>query len=348
MLKGKLLKNVFPYFNKIVTATQKERSLIEVKGENNQIIFTLFENAGSSIVYTVESEGSSFKGLFFEFKDLSSAFSKIKSNDDIEIVCDNYRMTLNINEETSYVVASTLKLNCVDEEGVLICQTTDYNLLKTIEEHKVFVSRGSMDYNNNLFFKLSDDNLSIFNTNDIAMVLNTINVKNTINDNKFAIANEDVSTIYKWINAIKNLDISILLSNNFVYFKTKNESLKLSLTKINNIDTLIKGFDTFNNVELKMINEYTLSSVKKVIFEEANKIDKEDNLLILSNSFDKVTDNNIIGLDKRLFLNIIKAVCDDSKIGVLDNELNPIIITHNEEGLTHKIIFNTITNKRGI
>lgn len=341
MLKGKLLKNVFPYFNKIITATQKERSLIEVKGINNQIRFTLFENAGSSIIYTVDNEGALFNGLFFEFKDLSSAFSKIKSNDEVEIVREYNRLKITVNGEEQYVTASTLELDCEDEESVLYCETTDYNLLKSIEEHKVFVNRGSMDYNNNLFFKLSEDKLSIFNTNDIGMVLNTITVKTTIEDINFAIANEYVSTLYKWINAIKNLNIAVLLSDNYVFFKTKNETLKLSLTKTNKIDTIIKGFDNFNQVELKMANEYTVSNVIKVIFDEFKKVDKEENNLILSSNFDKATDDNIT-LDKRLFMNMIKAVCSESKIGILDNELKPVIITNNEEGLTHKIIFNTI------
>lgn len=342
MLKGKVFKNVFPYFNKIITATQKDKSIIEIKATTTQIIFMLFENAGSSIIYTIPYEGVTFKGLIFDYKELSTAFSKIKSNDDVEIFCDDYRLELTINDEKSYVISSTLNFDIDNESKVInLCETTEYSLLKSIEENRVFVSRGSMDYNNNLYFKLSNNCLNIFNTNDIAMVLNTITVTNGVKDCSFSISNEYVSTLYKWINAIKNLKIEILLSDSFLFFKTKNETLKLSRTTPHNIDSIIKGFENINNVELNMLYQNKLENVKKDIFNETNKLDKEDNRLILSKTFNKHNTDNIT-LAKKLFIDTIKSVSEDSTIGILDNKLNPVIITNIEEGLNHKIIFNTI------
>ena len=340
MLIGKEIKKVFPYFNKIITATQKEKSLMEVKVVRGQLIFTLLESASLSIIYTISTDINDFNGLLFDYKTLASAFSKVKAKDEVEITRDEHRLKICVNDEEKYVV-STSESTVTGTKIEFICETTEYNLLKSIEENKVFSSRGSMEYNDNLFFSLKDDTLNIYNTNDIAMVLNSIKVENAKGDFTFAISNDDVSTVYKWINAIKNLKIEIALSDTFVFFKTKNEALKLSRTQAHNFNAIIKNFENVSNVKLNMVNEEKLINVKKSIFEEANKLDKENNILVLGSDF-KNHDENKISLAKKLFVETIKSVSEDSIIGLIDNPLKPILITNVEEGLNHKIIFNTI------
>lgn len=340
MLTGKEIKKVFPYFNKIITQTQKEKSLMEVKSVGGQLIFTLLESASLSIIYTITSDIKPFNGLLFDYKNLSSAFSKIKAKDEVEVTRDGHRLKVRVNEEEKYIV-STSDSTITGTNVEFICEITEYNLLKSIEENRVFSSKGSMEYNNNLFFNLKDDILNIYNTNDIAMVLNSMKVENAKDDYTFAISNDDVSTVYKWINAIKNLKIEIALSDTFVFFKTKNEALKLARTQAHNFHAIIKNFENVSNLKLNMLNEEKLINVKKSILEEANKLEKENNVLVLGSDF-KDHNENKISLAKKLFVETLKSVSEDSILGIIDNPLKPVLIANIEEGLNHKIIFNTI------
>ena len=173
------------------------------------------------------------------------------------------------------------------------------------------------------------------------MVFNKIRVEENHYNEAFAILNENISTLYKWINAIKNLEITIALCDNFVFFKTENEVLKLMLVKPHNFDAIIRNFENVDNLDLVMRTEDKVSSVKSEIYAEANKLAKDNNLLILSDNFTTANDSNI-KVDKKLFLNIINYVSDDSNIGVIENPLKPILISNEEEGISHKLIFNTI------
>lgn len=340
MLNGKDIKNVFPYFNKIITKTQEANSVMEVKSVKGQLIFTLFENASLSIIYTIANDGEDFTGLLFDYRTVYNGFSKIKSKDEVKISSDGHRLTIVVNEEIRYIVANTTS-EPSGSHVELLCKTTEYDLLKCIEESKVYSNKGAMDYNNNLYFNVKNNMLSVYNTNDIAMVLNKITVEDNVIDGSFAVLNENVSTLYKWLNAIKNLEIDIALSEQFVFFKTKNEVLKLMVTKPHNFNVIIKNFEKVDNIDFKMKTECSLASVKKTIYSEANKLDKEDNLLRLNDDF-TVANDSLIKLDKKLFLNTINFISDDSMIGVIDNPLKPILISNNEEGIFHKIIFNTI------
>lgn len=339
-MNGKEIKNVFPYFNKIITKTQEQNSVMEVKSVKGQLIFTLFESASLAISYTVKNDGEDFEGLLFNYRDVYNGFSKIKAKDEVSVSSDTHRLTITVNDEIRYVVSNS-KSTMTGSKVNIVCKTTDYDLLKCIEESKVFSNRGSMDYNNNLFFNVKNNYLNIYNTNDVAMVFNKIRVEENHYNEAFAILNENISTLYKWINAIKNLEITIALCDNFVFFKTENEVLKLMLVKPHNFDAIIRNFENVDNLDLVMRTEDKVSSVKSEIYAEANKLAKDNNLLILSDNFTTANDSNI-KVDKKLFLNIINYVSDDSNIGVIENPLKPILISNEEEGISHKLIFNTI------
>lgn len=342
MLKGKVIKNVFPYFNKIITETQKQISAVEVKAMKNQLIFNLIGISDISINYIIDNDGEDFDGLLFEYEALYAVFKKIKAKDDISFKPNQNILTISINgEDTSLISKINNESNESNEKSKakLLYETTEYNLFKCIEENKVLAESGSMDYNANIYFDVDDNVLNIYNTNDIAMSLNKIYIDENKNKCSFAISNEYISILYKWINSIKNLKVQILLSDEFVFFKTRNEFLKLKRVLSYN-DKIIENFEVISNMEFPIIDKVKIYEVKKNILDEANVLDKDEEVLKLSKNF--FNKGNDIKLNKKLFIKIINAVCEESIIGIVDNPIKPIIILYQEEGINHKIIFNTI------
>lgn len=335
MLNGKEIKKIVPYFNKILTDKQKENGKFQLKIVENQMIFNFIESENLSIVYTVQSECDNHDGLLFSYKDLSSTFSKIKVKDELDVSIEQNTLKVIINNQEERKAESVSNFTSTGTNVEYICQTTGYNLLKSIEENKVFSGKGSMDYNNNLYFSLNENTLRIYNTNDIAIVLNTIQIENSKKKYKFSIKNEYVSILYKWLTAIKNLNIKIALSNHFVFFITQNESLKVKIEKPQNLDIIINNFEKLNELNFNTIYQEKLINIKNSIIEESIKLDKENNILVL----DII---NQLSLDKKLFTEIIQVISEDSYINLIDNKIKTILITNIEEGIEHKIIFNTI------
>lgn len=338
MITGKELKKVFPYFNKILTAMQKERSFINIYCINGVLTFSLIESDSVCFQYIVKTDFNDFKTLSFNYSELECIFSEIKAKDEVSIYSTEYQLHISINEIIYTILSDTQQINA-EFEYMILTQTTNYALLKCIGTNKVCTNKPLLNYSKNIYFNLENNTLNIYNTNDIAIVFNSINCNFSGIKKQFAIDNDVVSDFYKWLVAVKNTNIGIGINDNYLFFVTKNELIKLRLIEVDEINTIISHFKSFSNIDLKLKREMNIALIKEDVLNINKGLTKEDILLSLPKSFHGL-DIKDINISKRIFVNFIKTALDESTIGIVDNTLSPILISHIDENYSQKIIIN--------
>ena len=213
MILGKEIKKVFPYFNKILTETLKAKTVVEIKSFNKRLIFTLITEDKPFIAYSIDSDLDEFNGLLFEYKDCVTALKSIKAKDEVVIKHNHKVLEVEINGEIKSTISPISTSNIKTITPTSICFVDLYKLYKSIEENKYIANKGLLDYHNYLFIEVKDSKMTLFQTNDIALMINSFSVNQVIKKNgAFVLSNNHIPNLYKWLDAIKNTTIEVLLS----------------------------------------------------------------------------------------------------------------------------------------
>lgn len=349
MILGKEIKKVFPYFNKILTETLKAKTMVEIKSCDKFLTFTLIIDEKPFISYSIESDLDEFNALLFHYKDCVTALKSIKAKDEVVIACESKALKVEINGEhhTNLSPISTSKLKTVSPTS--ICFVDLYKLYKSIEENRYITNKGLLDYHNYLFIEVNNSEMTLYQTNDIALMINSFSVNQVIKKNgAFAISNNHLSNLYKWLVAVKNVSIEVLISKEYLYFKTENECIQFEFETVNQIKELIAQFSKMNEIKFEYKTTIDIQDLKNVTSAELEKIknlkaegEKDIEILDISQAFN---------LDAPLYLKkklatLIPLLSYESKVHLIDNPLNPILIDCHDEIAKHKLILNTAKQK---
>lgn len=349
MILGKDIKKVFPYFNKIITDTLKAKTVVEIKSFNKSLIFTLITEDKPFIAYSIDSDLDEFNGLLFNYKDCVTALKPIKAKDEVIIKYNHKDLEVEINGEVKSTISPISSSHVKTIIPTSICFVDLYKLYKSIEENKYIANKGLLDYHNYLFIEVKDSNMMLFQTNDIALMINCFSINQVIKKNgTFVLSNNHISNLYKWLDAIKNTNIEVLISKEYIYFKTKNELIQFEIETVNKIKELTAQFNKMNELNFEYKTTIDIEEFKSLTSAELDKIkqlksegEKEIDVLDISQAFN---------LDVPLYIKkklgtLIPVLSSESKVHLIDNPLNPIMIYCEDEISKHKLIINTAKQK---
>lgn len=340
-MKVKKIKSICPYFNKILSATKKETVDINIEIKNNRIICVM--NDDDDVTYgldiNLDELVEGFENKLLKYKEFIDICSKLKASMNIDLIVENDKLVSFINGDRDKE-ATIIKDNNIEAfNGVDLFKTKDYLLLKSFNKNKVFAKKGMFDYQNNTFLNLENSTLSITSTNEIGIALSQINVKNEIEKKSICLKNEYIPVIVRWLNAIKELEIVVSVSDSVIEFKTESEFLRIPTNKCINVDKTISMLNNFRNCKFEISEKFELDKIKMDLSNLIKEAEKDAYSISIENVI-----NSKINVQRVLFKDCLNSMDEYGSLSIVDSKLKILIFEEKDEELDNIVIFNSIIN----
>lgn len=229
------LKKVKTFYNKFVTNIKRTSTNIKVEGFNGNLIHTIAFGL-SALKVTLSGQDEDFAPLSMIYNDWYNAFDQFKGVKETDISVSNNTFKLG----NEYLSCEESNSNKFDWTTIANIQSEPFSY--AILTNSVCAKQGKLLCNSYMYFCLKENTLNIINTNDIILQSSIVNDVEG-DDIVFAIPNEFISTLKKWVMLANDSDV-----------------ITLSSCSVNNFNFLNLSFEGENGIVYEMICPMVLGS----------------------------------------------------------------------------------------
>lgn len=342
---GKDIKKVTTFFNKVITDKEKDGLVITIdRYENSLLFYSETESGKFGYILKCDIKGEVYKTKIF-FSSLKNILKKYKQKDNIILELRNNQLKFNNDngEENSCECLSINKSKDIIKLTDCPITVSKDLLSRAMDFNKVIAKQYDVDFCKKVYFDITNDTLIIKNINGISSIINKIAIKNSFKKlNLFAVNNNYISFICKWISTVKEDLLEISIINNKLYLKTESEFLFLPILQGEDIRHVCFCLSCFYKLNIDSKNFINLNTVKDEILSDIKETtNTDDKIYIIKKEFFETKKD--ISVSKSTFANLIKGVTEYTKGGFLKSSTyTPFILTEEYDDHNFQVIFNII------